>query len=86
MTKSERISIYLEHISDAIDRATAYTKPIATVEAFAQNLQALDAVVRTLEIVGEAAAQRQEAHAISRGHVVKIKTIGTSVTAGLKVT
>lgn len=55
MTRRERIPTYLEHIADAIDRATAYTRPIATAEAFAQNLQALDAVVRTLEIIGEAA-------------------------------
>lgn len=61
MTRRERIPTYLEHIADAIDRATAYTKPIATVEAFAENLQALDAVVRTLEIVGEAANKIHQA-------------------------
>ena len=61
MTKQERIPIYLEHIADAIDRATAYVKPITTVEAFAQNAQAIDAVVRTLEIIGEAANKIHQA-------------------------
>lgn len=61
MTKQERIPVYLEHIAEAIDRAMAYVKPIATGAAFAQNAQAIDAVVRTLEIIGEAANKIHQA-------------------------
>jgi uncharacterized protein with HEPN domain len=40
---------------EAIDRALSYVTPFASAAAFAQDQQALDAVIRTVEILGEAA-------------------------------
>ena len=53
MTAS-RTPFYLDHMREAIDRAIAYTQPFDTAYAFARSPQALDAVIRTIEILGEA--------------------------------
>ena len=45
---------YLEHIVEAIDRATGYLQPLPDLEAFKKNPQVQDAVVRNIEIIGEA--------------------------------
>lgn len=54
MKHPERIEDYLEHIAEAIDRATSYLQPIPDLAVFQQNLQVQDAVVRNIEIIGEA--------------------------------
>jgi uncharacterized protein with HEPN domain len=45
--------IYLEHIRDAIDRILEYT--VAGQDVFAKTLMMQDAVIRQIEIIGEAA-------------------------------
>jgi uncharacterized protein with HEPN domain len=50
----ERIEDYLEHIAEAIERATGYLQPVADLAAFQKDLQVQDAVVRNIEIIGEA--------------------------------
>jgi uncharacterized protein with HEPN domain len=54
MKHPERVEDYLEHIAEAIDRATGYLQPLPDLDAFQTNLQVQDAVVRNIEIVGEA--------------------------------
>lgn len=55
MTGAGRTPDYLGHMLDAIDRAVTYSAPFSTADAFAQNQQAVDAVIRAIEILGEAA-------------------------------
>jgi uncharacterized protein with HEPN domain len=55
MKHPERVEDYLEHMSEAIDRATTYLQQVDSVEAFEQNPQIQDAVARNIEILGEAA-------------------------------
>lgn len=57
MKHPERLEEYLEHIVEAVERALSYIQPLLTVEAFQQNQQVQDAVVRNIEIIGEAANQ-----------------------------
>ncbi len=49
-----RVPEYLQHIVDAIDRATGYVAGM-DVAAFEKDTRTQDAVIRALEIVGEAA-------------------------------
>ena len=55
MKHPERVEDYLEHIAEAIDRATGYLQPLKDLEALQKNKQVQDAVVRNIEIIGEAA-------------------------------
>jgi uncharacterized protein with HEPN domain len=57
----ERIEGYLEHIAEAIRRATRYAEHIDNLEALLKNEQAQDAIVRNITIIGEAANQIQTA-------------------------
>jgi uncharacterized protein with HEPN domain len=59
MKHPERIEDYLENIAQAIDRAASYLEPVSSVEAFEKNPQAQDAVIRNIEIIGEAANRIQ---------------------------
>lgn len=54
MKHPERIEDYLEHIAEAIERATGYLQPLKDLEAFQKNQQVQDAVVRNIEVIGEA--------------------------------
>lgn len=54
---ASRTPFYLDHMREAIDRALAYTEPFTSADAFAQEAQALDAVIRTIEILGEASGK-----------------------------
>ncbi len=54
MKHPERVGDYLEHIAEAIERARNYLQPVMDFEAFQKNLQVQDAVVRNIEIIGEA--------------------------------
>lgn len=55
----QRVEDYVEHIAQAIERAIQYVEPFDKVEAFEQNPQVQDAVIRNIEIIGEAASQIQ---------------------------
>lgn len=53
-----RVIVYLEHITQAIQRITRYTSDISEV-AFLENEMLQDAVIRNIEIIGEAAKNIQ---------------------------
>ena len=52
----ERDRIYVRHIRDACEKITAYTQGM-DLDEFLSRSMAQDAVIRQLEIVGEAAKQ-----------------------------
>jgi uncharacterized protein with HEPN domain len=54
-SRPSRTSEYLEHILEAIERATHHVEGIKDADAFELDTKAQDAVVRTIEIIGEAA-------------------------------
>ena len=54
MKHPERVEDYLEHIAEAIERATSYLRPLPDLKAFQDNPQVQDAVMRNIEIIGEA--------------------------------
>lgn len=59
--------VYVEDILEAIRRIDSYTSGMDFV-AFAQNPMAIDAVVRNLEVLGEAAGRiPEEIRAVSPG-------------------
>jgi uncharacterized protein with HEPN domain len=60
MKHPERIEDYLEHISEAIETATEYLRPFDTFDAFKQHRLAQDAVIRNVEIIGEATSKIQQ--------------------------
>jgi uncharacterized protein with HEPN domain len=60
MKDPERVEDCPEHIAEAIERATSYLKPLPNLEALQQNQMVQDAVVRNIEIIGEAAGNIQK--------------------------
>lgn len=54
MRHPERLEDYLGHIVEAIDRAIGYLQPFENIEAFLKDEKTQDAVVRNIEIIGEA--------------------------------
>ena len=60
MKHPERVEDYLEHIAEAIDRATLYLAPLGTLDALLQDKKTQDAIVRNIEIIGEATRQIQQ--------------------------
>jgi uncharacterized protein with HEPN domain len=61
---SLRIQDYLEHIVEAIDRIDAYTAGISEA-AFITDRKTQDAVIRNLQIIGEAAHNLRQRSQIS---------------------
>jgi uncharacterized protein with HEPN domain len=61
MNHPERLADYLKHISEAIDDATAFLVDCPSVDALAQDKRSQYAVIRALEILGEAATHMQSA-------------------------
>lgn len=59
MRHPERVEDYLEHIAQAIQRATEYTERLGSLGAFRQSQRDQDAVIRNIEIIGEASRQIQ---------------------------
>jgi len=57
MKHPERVTEYLEHILEAIQRATSYLQPVSDLEAFRSDRQVQDAVIRNIEIIGEAVSK-----------------------------
>jgi uncharacterized protein with HEPN domain len=51
---ARRVPEYLQHIVDAIDRATSYVSGM-DLKGFERDTRTQDAVIRSIEIVGEAA-------------------------------
>jgi uncharacterized protein with HEPN domain len=60
MKHPERVEDYLEHIAQAIQRAVEYVELLGDVNAFWQSQRDQDAVIRNIEIIGEAARQIQQ--------------------------
>jgi uncharacterized protein with HEPN domain len=56
VNRPERIEDYLEHISEAASRAIRYLSEIKELSVFLQDQRNQDAVVRNIEIIGEAVA------------------------------
>jgi uncharacterized protein with HEPN domain len=54
MKHPERVEDYLEHIAEAIGRAISYVGPLQSLEEFQRNHLVQDAVMRNIEIIGEA--------------------------------
>jgi uncharacterized protein with HEPN domain len=52
--KTKNHKLYLEDILEAVEKIQRYTKGL-TYDAFVKNEMAVDAVIRNLEIIGEAA-------------------------------
>ena len=59
MKHPERVEDYLDHIAQAIQRATQYVDGVGSLAAFEQSQRDQDAVIRNLEIIGEAANRIQ---------------------------
>jgi uncharacterized protein with HEPN domain len=59
MKHPERVEDYLEHIAQAIQRATEYIERLGSLSAFQQSQLEQDAVIRNIEIIGEAARRIQ---------------------------
>jgi len=59
MKHPERVEDYLEHIAQAIQRAVDYVERFDSLSAFQQGQLEQDAVIRNIEIIGEAARQIQ---------------------------
>jgi uncharacterized protein with HEPN domain len=55
MKHPERIEDYLEHIAEAINRATEYIQPLDNAAALERDHKTQAAVIRNTEIIGEAA-------------------------------
>ena len=60
--KALRVPEYLQHIVDAIDRATGYVSGM-NVSTFEGDSRTQDAVIRSIEIIGEAAQRVRAADA-----------------------
>jgi uncharacterized protein with HEPN domain len=59
MKHPERVEDYLDHIAQAIQRATQYADGVGSLAAFEQSQRDQDAVIRNIEIIGEAANRIQ---------------------------
>jgi len=60
MKHPERVEDYLEHIAQAIRRAAEYVERLGSASAFRQSQRDQDAVIRNIEIIGEAARHIQK--------------------------
>ena len=60
MRRPDRVEDYLEHIAEAITRATHYLQGMDTFAAFQEDQRSQDAVARNIEIIGEAATKIQK--------------------------
>ncbi len=60
MKHPERVEDYLEHIAKAIERAVEYVERSGDADAFRLSQRDQDAVIRNIEIIGEAARQIQD--------------------------
>lgn len=61
MSRTQRLPDYLAHIAEAIDRIQSYTLGMAEAE-FDTSLLTQDAVIRNLEVIGEASRNIAREH------------------------
>jgi uncharacterized protein with HEPN domain len=54
------VADYLEQIAKTIQQATEYIEGLGSLSAFRQSQRDQDAVIRNIEIIGEAARQSQQ--------------------------
>ena len=64
MKHPERIEDYLEHIAEAIARATDYLQHTGDLAAFQRDHRTQDAVVRNIQIIAEAVVAFELAAAV----------------------
>jgi uncharacterized protein with HEPN domain len=57
MKHPERVEDYLAHIIEASKRALSYLHDVTSLNAFENDIRNQDAVVRNIEIIGEAATK-----------------------------
>jgi uncharacterized protein with HEPN domain len=57
MKHPERVEDYLGHIVEASTRALSYLRDVTSLDAFEKDMRNQDAVVRNIEIIGEAATK-----------------------------
>jgi uncharacterized protein with HEPN domain len=55
LKRPDRVEDYLEHIAQAVRRAMEYVERLGSATAFRQSQRDQDAVIRNIEIIGEAA-------------------------------
>lgn len=60
MKHPERTEDYLDHIAQAIRRATEYVEHLNSFSIFRESQRDQDAVIRNIEVIGEAACQIQQ--------------------------
>jgi uncharacterized protein with HEPN domain len=53
----ERVEDYLDHIVEAIERAISYIDDIRDFESFQRDRRSQDAIIRNIEIIGEAVSR-----------------------------
>lgn len=56
----DRAADYLQHIVEAIERATAYAGKARTFEVFEQDVLLQDGIVRNIGVIGEAAVKIEQ--------------------------
>ncbi len=69
MRHKARVAEYLGHIAEAVRRAIGYVEPLPDAEALRQAKQLQDAVIRNLEVIGEAANRIMRATRNSWRHI-----------------
>ncbi|MFH0791884.1 MAG: DUF86 domain-containing protein [bacterium] len=67
--------LYLEDIKEAIDKIEKYTSDLS-FEEFVQNIMAIDAVIRNLTVIGEAAKNIPEKVKMENPDVLWNEAIG----------
>jgi uncharacterized protein with HEPN domain len=60
MKHPERVGDYLEHIAEAIEHATAFIQSVDSVASLERDYKTQAAVIRCIEIIGEAASKIQQ--------------------------
>ena len=54
MRHPERLEDYLDHLAEAVTRATGYVQTLQGIEDLEKNQLVQDAIIRNIEIIGEA--------------------------------
>lgn len=56
----DRAADYLQHIVDAIERATSYARKAGTYDAFERDVLLQDGIIRNIGVIGEAAIKVEQ--------------------------
>jgi uncharacterized protein with HEPN domain len=75
----DRIAAYLQHILEAIDRATAYAKEAQSFDEFEQSVLLQDGILRNIGVIGEAAVKiaQSDPALVSRYHTIPWREMQT---------